>query len=154
MQVQAIVESYPGERRWALAILQDIQHEYNYIPEDALDVIHGHIGTPVAQLYSIATFYKALSLKPKGKHIIKVCDGTACHIRGSSLLVTGLKQLLDIDPGGRTEDGEFSLDCVHCLGSCALAPVMVVDETYHAQVTIEKLPAILESYRQGGGSDE
>jgi len=152
--VQTIMEAYPAERRYALAILQDIQHEFNYIPEGALDRVYEHIGTPVAQLYALATFYKALSLTPKGKHIIKVCDGTACHMRGSNSLLVGIKQLLDIAPGELTADGQFSLECVNCVGSCALAPVMIVDDTYYPQVTTAKLAEILDSYRPGGANDE
>jgi len=153
-RVRTIIEAYPAEQRYALAILQDIQREFNYIPEGVLDVVHEHIKTPVAQLYALATFYKALSLTPKGKHIIKVCDGTACHMRGSSSLLIGVKKYLGIDPGGRTEDGLFSLECVNCVGSCALAPVMVIDDTYYPQVTLEKLATILDGYRAGGDTDE
>ena len=101
----------------------------------------------MAQLYSMATFYKALSLKPKGRHIIKVCNGTACHIRGAVNLVTGLQRELGINPGETTDDGAFSVEMVNCLGSCALAPVMLVDGTYHNKLKLEDLADILEQYR-------
>jgi len=148
------MEAYPAEQRFALAILQDIQYEFNYLPEESLAVVSERIGIPVAQLYSLATFYKALSLTPKGKHIIKVCDGTACHMCGSSSLLVSIKQVLGIGPDELTADGQFSLECVNCVGSCALAPVMIIDGNYYAKVNTEKLIAILEEYRPGGEGDE
>jgi len=153
-QIQTIMEAYPAEQRFALAILQDIQREFNYLPEESLAVVSERIGIPVAQLYSIATFYKALSLSPKGKHIIKVCDGTACHMCGSSSLLVSIKQVLGIGVDELTEDGQFSLECVNCVGSCALAPVMIIDDNYYAKVNTEKLVAILDKYRPGGEFDE
>ena len=153
-QIQAIMEAYPAEQRFALAILQDIQQEFNYLPEDSFALVSGRIGMPVSQLYSLATFYKALSLTPKGKHIIKVCDGTACHMCGSSSLLVSIKQVLGIDVDELTADGQFSLECVNCVGSCALAPVMVIDGNYYAKVNTEKLIAILEEYQPGGEADE
>ncbi|MDR2035675.1 MAG: NAD(P)H-dependent oxidoreductase subunit E [Coriobacteriales bacterium] len=153
-RIQSILEAYPPEKRFALAILQDIQHEFNYLPEGSLEVVSARIGTPVAQLFALATFYKALSLVPKGRHIIKVCDGTACHMCGSSSLLVAIKQLLALEPGGRTDDGQFSLECVNCVGSCALAPVMIIDDAYYAKVNTEKLALILDAYRPGGEHDE
>lgn len=153
-RIQEITHSYPPEQRFALAIMQDIQREFNYIPEDALPLIKERVGTSEGQLYAIATFYKALSLKPKGKHIIKLCDGTACHMRGTPNLVGGIERHLGIGPDESTEDGQFSLELVNCVGSCALAPVMIVDETYYSQVTMEALPGILDAYKPGGEKDE
>lgn len=146
-QITKIVQSYPAQRRYALAAMQDMQHAFNYIPEEGLRQLAEHLDCKVAQLYSMATFYKALSLKPKGKHIIKICNGTACHIRGSVNLATGLKRELGIEPGETTEDGEFSVEMVNCLGSCALAPVMLVDGTYHNKLKLEDVPRIVEHYR-------
>ena len=108
-----------------------------------------YLNCPLSSLYSMATFYKALSLKPKGEHIIKLCDGTACHIRGSSSLKDGITRLLGIDDGETTPDGLFSLELVNCLGSCALAPVVVIDDTYYGKMTVEKLPGLLDTYRRG-----
>ncbi len=153
-KIQEITRSYPPEQRFALAIMQDIQREFNYIPENALPLIKEHVGTSVGQLYALATFYKALSLSPKGKHIIKLCDGTACHMRGAPNLVGGIQRHLGLSPGERTEDGQFSLELVNCVGSCALAPVMIVDETYYAKVSMEALPGILDAYKPGGEKDE
>ena len=146
--IQAILQAYPPEQRFSLAMLQDMQHKFNYIPREGMEALAVYLGCPLSSLYAMATFYKALSLKPKGRHIIKLCDGTACHIRGSTTLLDGVKRLLGINAGETSEDGLFSLELVNCLGSCALAPVMVVDGTYYGKVTLEKLPGILEQYRE------
>ncbi|OUN12884.1 complex I 24 kDa subunit family protein [Flavonifractor sp. An91] len=146
--IQAILQAYPPEQRFSLAMLQDMQHKFNYIPREGMVALAAYLGCPLSSLYAMATFYKALSLKPKGRHIIKLCDGTACHIRGSTTLLDGVRRLLGIDAGETSEDGLFSLELVNCLGSCALAPVMVVDDTYYGRVTLEKLPKILDQYRE------
>ena len=146
--LKEIVGRYPKERRYALAVMQDMQRQFSYIPREGLELLAEYVDCKVAELYSMATFYKALSLKPRGKHIIKLCNGTACHIRGSVNLINGIRRELGIAPGETTEDGEFTLELVNCLGSCALAPVMVVDETYYGKMTLEKLPSILGEYRK------
>lgn len=148
--IKEIIEAYPADQRFALAALQDMQHEFNYIPEEGLAQLSSYLGCPQAQLYSMATFYKALSLTPKGEHIIKICNGTACHLRGAINLATAIKNTLDIEPGQTTEDGAFSVELVNCLGSCALAPVMVVDETYHNRLRVEQVPGIIDLYREQG----
>ena len=151
--IQAILQAYPPEQRFSLAMLQDMQHQFNYIPRSGMEALAAYLGCPLSSLYAMATFYKALSLKPKGRHIIKLCDGTACHIRGSTTLLDGVRRLLGIDAGETSEDGLFSLELVNCLGSCALAPVMVVDGTYYGRVTLEKLPKILDQYREVEGHE-
>ena len=145
LPVQELIEKYPKERRYALAVMQDLQREYNYIPREGLNALAKYLDCPLSGLYSMATFYKALSLTPKGKHIIKVCDGTACHIRGSVNLIDAVERELGIRPGETTADGEFSLELVNCLGACALAPVMVVDGKYHGNLTPESLPRIFKA---------
>lgn len=147
-----IMEKYPREQRFTLVILQDIQKEYNYIPKETLNMVSEYLGIPMSRLYSMATFYKALSLKPKGENIIKVCDGTACHIRSSQVLIDEIKRVLGIDPGETTEDGKFSLETVNCLGSCAIAPVMVVNEKYYGKVTPGLVRDIIDAH--GGTSHE
>ncbi|MEG0075461.1 MAG: NAD(P)H-dependent oxidoreductase subunit E [Eubacterium sp.] len=148
--IEAILKEYPREQRYSLAMMQDMQRSFNYIPEEGMKSLADYLECPLAYLYSMATFYGALSLKPKGKHIIKLCDGTACHIRGSVNLITGIKRELNIEPGETSSDGLFSLETVNCLGSCALAPVMVIDGVYYGKVTLEKLPDILKNYKEGG----
>ena len=151
-QINNLLDAYPKERRYALAVMQDMQRKYNYVPRKGLEALAEHLGCPISGLYSIATFYKALSLTPKGKHIIKVCDGTACHIRGAVNLIGSIYRALGIGPGETTEDGEFSLETVNCLGSCAIAPVMVIDEKYYGKVTMESLPRILNEVREGAAT--
>ena len=147
-KINEIIHNYPAEQRYSLAIMQDMQRQFNYIPREGMEALAEYLGCALSVLYSMATFYKALSLKPKGKHIIKLCDGTACHIRGSMTLKEGVTRALGIDDGETTEDGMFSLELVNCLGSCALAPVMVVDDVYYGKMTMEKLPEVIEQYRK------
>jgi NADH:ubiquinone oxidoreductase subunit E len=143
-----LIEAYPPKQRWALAVMQDMQNRFGYIPREGMVAAASYLGTSMARLYSMATFYKALSLKPKGRHIIKLCDGTACHIRGSSTLLDGVERLLGIKPGGVTADGLFSLETVNCLGACAMAPVMLIDDKVYGAMTPEKIPVILLTYRE------
>jgi len=144
-----LLDAYPKDRRYALAVMQDMQRRYNYIPSEGLEALAGYLNCPLAELYAMATFYKALSLKPKGSHIIKVCDGTACHLRGSRNLLNGIRAELGIAPDETTADSEFSLETVNCMGSCALAPVMVVDGVYYGKVSLESLPGIFKAVREG-----
>ncbi len=111
-----------------------------------------YLDMPLSKLYSMATFYKALSLIPKGKNIIKVCDGTACHIRSSKSLLDEIEKTLGIKPGETTKDGKFSLETVNCLGSCAIAPVMVINDKYYGKLTPSMLREILKEY--GGENNE
>lgn len=143
-----LIEKYPSEKRYTLAILQDVQNKYSFIPRETMNYIAEYLNLPLSDLYSMATFYKALSLTPKGKHVIKVCNGTACHIRGSNLLIDELTELLDIKPGETTHDGLFSVEIVNCLGACALAPVMVVDGKYYGSMTKDKIEAVLDEYKE------
>ncbi|HWR45477.1 NAD(P)H-dependent oxidoreductase subunit E [Sporomusa sp.] len=146
-----IIQKYPREQRYTLAILQDIQRKYSYIPKESLIILSKYLDTPLSKLYSMATFYKALSLKPKGDNIIKICDGTACHIRSSMVIIDEIAKLIHIKPGETTEDGRFSLETVNCLGSCAIAPVIVINETYYGKVTPAMIREILGGY--GGLTD-
>ena len=148
--MREIIGNYAPDQRYALAIMQDMQRTFQYVPREGLKMLSEYLGCPVSALYSMATFYKALSLVPKGVHIIKCCDGTACHIRGASTLIEGIARELGIGPGETTSDGQFSLETVNCLGSCALAPVMVIDDVYYGKVTLERLKEILGEVRKGG----
>jgi NADH-quinone oxidoreductase subunit E len=146
-ELGAFLQPYPHDRSYGLEILQDIQRRYGYIPKEAFAPLAEFLGVKTASLYVLATFYKALSLAPKGRHVIKVCDGTACHIRGSASLVSTLERELGISAGGTTPDGLFTVETLNCLGACALAPVMLVDETYYPKMTPEKVHELLERYR-------
>lgn len=143
-----IFRAYPPQMEYALALLQDMQHRFGCVPREGLEAAAEYLSCPVSHLYSMVTFYKALSLKPKGKHIIKVCDGTACHIKNSISIAEEISSQLGIRPGDTTADGLFSLELVNCLGSCALAPVMLVDNRYYGKVTRQKIRKILAKYRK------
>jgi NADH-quinone oxidoreductase subunit E len=143
-----ILNKYSPEKRFTLAILQDVQKQYGFVPRETMNLIAEYLNQPVSEIYSMATFYKALSLKAKGKYIIKVCNGTACHIRGSNALMDEVAEVLDITPGETTSDGLFSIEIVNCLGACALAPVMVIDDKYYGGMTKEKVKSVIEEYRR------
>jgi NADH-quinone oxidoreductase subunit E len=129
-----------------IGALQDIQKELNYLPEEALRLVSEKIGVPLSQVYSIATFYKAFSLEPRGRHLISVCVGTACHVRGSVQILEKLERDLGIPTGGTTEDQRFSLEGVRCLGCCGLAPVIMIDGNFHGKLTQKDLDKVLEQY--------
>jgi NADH-quinone oxidoreductase subunit E len=147
-QIESIISKYPPERHFVLAIMQDLQKAFGYIPRDGLKAIDTYLSCGVAQLYSMVTFYKALSLTPKGKHVIKICNGTACHIRRATNILDGVTRLLGIKPGETTPDGLFSLELVNCLGACAISPVIVIDEAFYGKMTVEQLPQIFDLYRK------
>jgi NADH-quinone oxidoreductase subunit E len=129
---------YPKEPRHLISVLQDLQLEYRYLPREALEKTSEALGVPLSQVYGVATFYKAFSLTPKGETVLRVCTGTACHIRGAPLILNELETQLDIQPGGTTKDLDFSLEAVNCVGACALAPVVVANDTAHGNVTVTK----------------
>jgi len=149
-KINKVLRSYPKEKRHSLAILQDMQRSFGFIPREGLEAVSGYLGIKLSSLYSMATFYRALSLVPKGKHVIRVCDGTACHIRGAPVLLDALERTLGIRAGETSEDGLFSVETVNCLGACAIAPVMVVDGKYHPKVKPGEVETILKMYRRGG----
>jgi len=131
-----------------LSILQDVQQECGYLPEERLREIAVMLGTPLIDVYGVATFYKSFSLKPRGRHLVKVCLGTACHVRGSNRIVDEIGRKLDVKPGETSENGEFSLEAVMCLGCCAIGPVVVIDGKYYGQVTPAKVESILRTIRE------
>jgi len=150
--LDALIDAYPKDPRHTLTVMQDMQKQFGYVPRGGLEALSDYLECPLSALYAIATFYKALSLTPRGRHIIKVCDGTVCHIRGSSNILDGIRRCLGIGPGETTADGEFSLELVNCVGACALAPVIMVDGDYYGKVTMESLPDILSAVREGAAT--
>ncbi|MFL0198568.1 NADH-quinone oxidoreductase subunit NuoE [Clostridium sp. WILCCON 0269] len=146
---QDVIEKYPKEQRFTLAILQDIQRKYKYIPKESLENLAKYLDTPVSRLYSMVTFYKALSLTPKGDNIITVCDGTACHVAGSVVVLDELEKALGIKQGETTEDLKFSINTVNCIGACALAPVMMINDKYYGNLTPKMVGEIIDKYRGG-----
>jgi NADH-quinone oxidoreductase subunit E len=131
-----------------ISILQDIQSEYHYLPEKALRHVAKELDLPLIQVYGVATFFKAFSLKPQGKHKCSVCLGTACHVRGAPSILDELERELGIKSGETTEDMEFTLESVNCLGACALGPVVVIDGEYHGQMNAGKVKKIIAHYRK------
>jgi len=147
-KVKAIIRAYGGSRDSLISILQDIQYEYKYLPENMLRLVAKQLELPLIQVYGVATFFKAFSLKPRGKHIVSVCLGTACHVRGAPAVLDEVERQLGTEPGETTEDMQFTLETVNCLGACALGPIMVVDGKYHGQVGPGKVKKILNRYRK------
>ncbi len=131
-----------------IAILQDVQDEVNYLPEGALRYVAERLGIPASKVYRLSTFYRAFSLEPRGKHLIHVCAGTACHVRGAVRIVDALERELGIRAGETDEQLEFTLETVNCLGACALGPVVVIDGEYHGQVTGAKIGRQVKKIRK------
>lgn len=143
-KVKNILDKYAKDKGMLVAILQDIQTEFNYLPRPALEAVSEGLGVPMSQVYSVSTFFKAFSLKPKGKHSIHVCMGTACHVRGANKILDKLVEKLGCCAGENTADMKFSLDAVNCVGACALGPVVVVDGQYVGNMTTEKVKPLIE----------
>jgi NADH-quinone oxidoreductase subunit E len=133
-RLRGLVRKHDGRLGSLVTILQDVQSECGYLPETALRAVSELTGRPLVDVYGVATFYSAFSLTPRGKHTVSVCQGTACHVRGSAKVLEALERQLGIGPGETTPDGEVTLETVNCLGACALGPVVVVDGTYHPAV--------------------
>jgi NADH:ubiquinone oxidoreductase subunit E len=145
-KIDAIIAGYQGKTSGLTTILQDIQDEYNYLPPQAMEHVAEKMGLPLSQVLNVATFYKAFSLEPRGEHLITVCLGTACHVRGGVRLVEQVERLLKIRAGGTTPDLQFTLETVNCVGSCALGPVMIVDGEYHGKMGSSKVERVLKKY--------
>ena len=137
--VDTIMEQYPAKPEYLIFLLQDIQSSFGYISQASMQAACDHAGVPLTQGYSVATFYQSFRLDPTGEHEVRVCLGTACHLKGGQRIVEELERRLDVAAGGTTTDMRFTLNTVNCVGACALAPVVVVDEDYHANMTARKL---------------
>jgi len=144
-----ILDFYDRDPGMIIPILQKVQEEYRYLPEEVLLFLATSLEISPARLYGIATFYSHFSLEPKGKHVIKVCDGTACHVKGSGALIEALRSMLALEKGVKTtSDMLFTLETVSCLGACGLAPVVVIDDTVHGQMTPDKVRALITKIRE------
>lgn len=131
-----------------IPILHEIQEAYGYLPAEVLSELSRRSGIAASQIYGVVTFYEHFHLEPHGRHTVRCCRGTACHVKGGARIIKTIQQSLGIKPGETTEDMEFTLETVACLGACALAPVMVVDRTYYGKNTYRKVDMVLNSYRQ------
>ena len=147
-KITDILEKYDNEESSIIAILQDIQEQFGYLPRESLLQVSRDINIPISRVLSLATFFKAFSLIPKGKHPIHVCMGTACHVRGAQLVLEKLERELKIKSGETTDDMNFSLDEVRCVGCCGLAPVVMVGEEVHGKITQTKVPGVLKKYKE------
>jgi NADH:ubiquinone oxidoreductase subunit E len=147
-RLDAILKRHDRKGESLLAILQDIQTGFHYIPEELLPDVAGWIKVPLARVYAVATFYNAFSLEKKGTFVIKVCMGTACHVRGANGIAEELETLLGIKRGETTKDGKFTLETVNCLGACAIGPIAVVNDDYHANLTRDEVKSILKNYNK------
>ncbi|MEA3559943.1 MAG: NAD(P)H-dependent oxidoreductase subunit E [Candidatus Thermoplasmatota archaeon] len=130
-KVDAVLAEHAKDSSSLIPILEEVNEEFNYLPEQILRYVSQELDVPLAQVYNVATFYTAFSLTPRGEHTIKVCMGTACHVRGAPKVLDEIRRHLNIEPGETTKDGMFTLETVNCLGTCALGPVVVLDEEYH-----------------------
>jgi len=148
-KVTEIIERYKGEKGATVAILQDLQEEYHYLSPEALEQVAASLDIPLSRVLRVATFYKAFSLTPRGKYLINVCLGTACHVRGGVRNLEELQNDLGIQAGETTQDGLFTLEKVYCLGGCALGPLIVIGGKYYSKMNPLKVEAVLKEYTGG-----
>ena len=153
-KVKSFINNYSCDKNALITILQDIQSEYNYLPREALIIVSQTLKVPLIDIISVATFYSSFSLEPRGEHTVTVCLGTACHVRGGPKILEEFERRLKIEAGHTTEDKQFSLETVACLGCCAIGPVVVVDNNYHAQTTIRKVLPILKKCKKEKKNEE
>ncbi len=144
--VDAILRKHPQDPGSIIQVLLDVQNELFYLPKEVLEYVSASLGVPVSRSYHLATFYKAFSLKPKGKYPIAVCTGTACHVQGALRIIDQISRELHIKEGETTPDNKFSIESVRCLGCCGLAPVVTVGKNLHGKVPLSKVAKILQKY--------
>jgi NADH-quinone oxidoreductase subunit E len=145
-KIGKVLEKYQHDKSALIDILHDTQSEIGYLPEEALKEISAGLDVPLSRVYSVATFFKAFSLTPRGRHLVSVCMGTACHVRGSDKVLEQLEKALGIKTGGNTPDLKFTLETVNCVGACALGPMVIIGDDYHGEMTPDKVSGILQNY--------
>ncbi len=150
-----IFNNYTAKDRGSLiAILQDVQSVYGYLPEEALQDSADFLGMPLCSVYGVATFYNQFRLTPLGKNVIRVCRGTACHVKNSSNILTALETELGINAGETTRDKLFTLETVACIGACSIAPVININDEYYGRITTKEIPKIIKKYQNAEKIDE
>lgn len=142
-RVNEIIDSYGADRATSLAVLQEIQEEYNYLPREALEQVSERLEMPLSEVYHIATFYPHFTLRPRGEFCVRVCMGTACHVNGAPRILEACERELGVKAGGSTEDGAFSLEATGCMGACAQAPLMMVNDEAYPQMTAARVPDVV-----------
>jgi len=145
--VDTILHQHPRDPSAIIQVLLDVQNELYYLPRDVLQYVSDYLHVPLSRTYHLATFYKAFSLKPRGKFPISVCTGTACHVQGAVKILDQIQRELNIKEGETTPDKKFSVECVRCLGCCGLAPVVTVGKNLHGKVPLAKVTKILKQYQ-------
>jgi len=145
-KVKEVLEKHRHDNSLLVDILQDIQAAIGYLPKDALQQASQGLGIPVSRVYGVATFFKAFSLTPRGRHLINVCMGTACHVRGAEKVLEKIQRELKIKKGETTKDLKFTLETVNCVGACALGPMVIIGEDYHGEMTPEGIVPVLKQY--------
>ncbi|CVK20380.1 MULTISPECIES: NADH-quinone oxidoreductase subunit NuoE [Sporomusa] len=145
-QVEVVLAKYHGVKGALIPVLQEAQNAYGYLPREVIQYIAEKMGIPVSQIYGVVTFYAQFHLNPRGKNIIRVCQGTACHVRGAKSILTALEDSLQVKAGGTTPDLKFTLETVACIGACGLAPVLMVNDDTHGRLTPEVIPDLLSQY--------
>ncbi len=141
-----LLSKYIGTKGALIPVLQKAQNIYGYLPRPVLEEIANHLDIPVGEIFGVVTFYSQFHLKPRGKNIIRVCQGTACHVRGAKTVLDTIASTLHIKPGETTDDLKFTLETVACIGACGLAPVIMINDQTHGRLTPKEIPAILDSY--------
>ncbi len=153
LTLDSIIEGRRSQPQQLIEVLQDIQEHLGYISEDSMKIISEELGIPLMEVYSVASFYKAFSLKPRGKNVITVCTGTACHVRGAKLVLNQASGQLGIEPGEMTDDGLFTVEHVNCLGACALGPVVTENGSCHHHMNPGKLRKLIKSLKKTDTED-
>jgi len=146
-KVNNIVNKYKHEKSALISVLLDVNREYKYLPKEILIYVSEELDIPLSQIYNVAAFYAAFSLEPRGKHLISVCLGTACHVRGAPRVLDELERRLGIKAGETTEDMKYTLETVNCLGACALGPLVTIDGKYYGKMSAAKVEKILQEKR-------
>ncbi|HHT41868.1 MAG TPA: NADH-quinone oxidoreductase subunit NuoE [Firmicutes bacterium] len=150
--LQEVLAKYPSEERYLVPILQDAQEAYGYLPQEVLREVAVKLNISFSKVYGVATFYTQFHLQPRGKNVIKVCTGTACHVRGAGEVLKAIEEELGIQSGQTTPDLEFTLETVACIGACGLAPVIMINDDTHGRLTKSSVKTVLEGYKnQSGG---
>jgi NADH:ubiquinone oxidoreductase subunit E len=153
-QLETVLEGRRSQPQQLIEVLQDVQERFGYISREAMERISTELGVPLIEVSRVVHFYKAFSLQPRGQHVITVCMGTACHVRGSDLILEEMLRESGVDAGQTTPDGEFTVESVNCLGACALGPVVVLDGVYHDHMTPSKLKKLIASVREAEEGDD
>ena len=146
-ELDSIITKQGLKKNAVIPALLAIQEEFNYVPPEAIERVAEQLDVPLMQVYQVASFYKVFSLEPRGKHTITVCLGTACHVRGSNFLLDQVERVLSIKPGETSEDRQFTLEAVNCLGVCALGPVMVIDGKYFGNMNVSKVERVINKFK-------